>query len=267
MRKTIMFILGFVLLASVAFAENINLTLASFGGYEYFHALLKESLEAQGHKVTITKLSPDYEQKRVLDMLGKDDTISLHWIVQTPERDSTYVPVEVGITDGLIGKRILFIGKGKQSEFDGVKSIDDFKKLGKIGAFGKGWFDVKVWQINDLKVVEKDGSWDPEIYNMLAAGNRGIDYFSRGAHEIVVESPKHPELDIEKNIVLIYDRDMRYYLSKSNAQYKPIIETALKKAKENGLMDKLIRKYFSEVFDKSKVNLDGRTKIKMNMPK
>ena len=36
---------------------------------------------------------------------------------------------------------------------------------------------------------EVDGEWR-NIYKMLGAGNRGIDYFSRGIMEIEAEAPR-----------------------------------------------------------------------------
>ena len=179
----------FILFNNFLFSEVINFKLPAFGEYGYYHELLKQSLEAEGYEVKITELPKECEQKRVMEMMGADsEQITLTWVVQTEERDREFVPVEVGITNGLIGKRILLIPKGSQIEYNGIKTIEDLKKLGKVGGFGKGWFDIKVWEYNGLKTYEKDGSWDPEIYRMVASKNRGIDYFSRGAHEIAAVS-------------------------------------------------------------------------------
>lgn len=40
-----------------------------------------------------------------------------------------------------------------------MKTLEDFRKQGKVGGFGKGWFDIVVWKSNDLKFTEEDGEW------------------------------------------------------------------------------------------------------------
>ena len=257
-----------VLAGTRVLADTIELKLPTSSTYPYHHDLRKQALEAAGHEVILTRLSEDHSQKRLVAMLDMDSPeITLLWLVQTKERDQAYVPVNVGVTDGLIGHRILFIPKGTQPRYDGVRSLADFRKLGLTGGFGKGWFDVEVWNANGLKVFEKDGSWDPELYLMTAQGDRGVDYLSRGANEIITESPRHPELDIEKHLVLVYDRDFHYYLTKSNARLQPVIESALKKAKESGLLTRLLRKHFSDVYDKNRINLEGRRFLRLVTPK
>lgn len=265
-KKLVLFC--FILFNNFLFSEVINLKLPAFGEYGYYHELLKKSLEAEGYEVKITELPKECEQKRVMEMMGADsEQITLTWVVQTEERDREFVPVEVGITNGLIGKRILLIPKGSQIEYNGIKTIEDLKKLGKVGGFGKGWFDIKIWEYNGLKTYEKDGSWDPEIYRMVASKNRGIDYFSRGAHEIAAESRKYPELDVEKRILFVYDKDMRFYLTKSNKNLKPILEKAIQNAKKKGIMDNELKKYYPELYDKSKFDIENRIKIKLKLPK
>lgn len=104
------------------------------------------------------------------------------------------------------------------------------------------------------------------LYKMLAAKNRGIDYFSRGIIEIGAESLKHPYLEIEKNLVLIYKKDFRIYLSHNHKHLKAPLEKALKAYKKSGKMDLLIRKHYPGVFDPNKLNLEGRKKIHLLVP-
>ena len=105
-------------------ADKIELKLPTIGTYAYHHDLLKQALEAMGHQVTITSLAEDYPQKRLVAMLDSDSPkLTLYWLIQTKERDETYVSVDVGVTDGLIGRRILFIPKGRQAIYDGVNTL------------------------------------------------------------------------------------------------------------------------------------------------
>ncbi len=129
---------------------------------------------------------------------------------------------------------------------------------------GFGWFDSKVWKANDLKFYEYDGDWI-FLFKMIMSKKRGIDYFPRGINEILSEHKLVPFMGIEKNLMLVYDRDFRFYFGKSGAQYKNIVEAALKQAKKSGLMDKLINKYWGHVFDDLAV--DKRIEIKLKTPK
>ena len=130
--------------------------------------------------------------------------VSLFWMVQSSERDSNFAYVNVGLTNKLIGKRILFIKKGEQSRYDSVESLADFRKLQRVAGMGKNWFDVKVWQQNKLLVKEHSGDWK-EIFRMIPNG-WPYHYISRGVNEILTESIDYPELVIEQRLALIYDR-------------------------------------------------------------
>ena len=64
--------------------------------------------------------------------------------------------------------------------------------------------------------------------------------------------------------MFIYDRDFRFYLSPSAAQYKDVLEDALFQAQESGLIDRLIRSYWADDF--LELNFDKRVKIELETP-
>lgn len=230
----------------------------------YYHELLEKAVTEAGHtpKLIVKKMS----QLRI-KLYMDDGKISIYWMVESTERNNRYIPINVGITDGLIGKRILFIKKGDQHLYDNVNTLDDFRKLGLTGGMGKGWFDVKVWKANNLRYREQDGNWK-SIFNKIPLG-RSYNYFSRGLNEIIVESREHPDLDIEKRLALIYERDFRFYLSKTGenagAKYKDILDDSFEKAKKSGLLERLVRKYWANDFEA--LNYDKRIKINLTTPK
>ncbi len=204
-------------------AQATEFLLPSFidGTHVYYHDLLQQSLEASGIDIEIksTQSLPTIghvPQKRAVSML-QNDQLSILWRMQSRERDKHYTPVEVGITNNLIGHRILLIPRGKQPVYDKINNLEDLRNAGLVGGFGINWFDARVWKKNKLKYQEVDGEWR-HIYPMVASKNRGIDYFSRGFNEIMLEIKLRPDLEIEKRLMLIYDRDFRFYLSPSTAK-------------------------------------------------
>jgi len=248
---------------NVALGETVRLTYAEqgSGGRTYFSELLETALASAGHQLQLKHLGV-MPQNRIYEMLT-DGRLSLNWLLQSKERDAKFVPVEVNLTNGLIGHRILLIPNGKQSVYQHIKTLDDFKKLKKVGGFGQNWFDVKVWKHNQLDYIEVQGDWQM-IYKMLNAGNRGIDYFSRGVFEIVPEAEEHPYLNMESNLIFVYDRDFRFYLSQNAAHYKKILEEALVVAQVNGLMERLIQKHWKQELDI--LHLDQRIKLILKTP-
>ncbi len=64
--------------------------------------------------------------------------------------------------------------------------------------------------------------------------------------------------------MFIYDRDFFFYLSPSAAKYRDALEYALITAKESGLMDELVRKYWVDDFHR--LDYDGRVKIYLETP-
>ena len=229
----------------------------------YFHELLKRSITDIGHTAKlVTQELPHLRIKHYLD----SGRISIFWMVESSARNEQYTPIKMGLTNGLIGKRILLIRSGNQYKFNNTKTLEDFRKLNLLGGIGHKWFDVEVWKMNQLGYIEQHGNWRA-IFNQVAAG-RDYDYFSRGINEIVNEAPQYPGLSIEKNLVFIYNRDFRFYLSKqgehAGTKYKDIIEKALEQAKKSGLIDKLVNKYWGRNLEK--LDFKNRTKLYLKTP-
>ncbi|NRA18621.1 MAG: hypothetical protein HRU04_24305 [Oceanospirillaceae bacterium] len=265
-RRSLLFlILSIVMLINIskANADVITLTLPSFkdGSHIYYYNLLINALKSAGH-TPIISLSEEMPQNRVIHEL-KRDRISLYWLLKTQQRDQAFTPINVGLTNGLIGQRILLIPPDKQSEFNGVKSLSDFRALQKTGGFGSNWYDIKVWRANRLKYQVVPGDWH-KIYNMLVHDNRDIDYFSRGVIEISAEAKLHPELQIEKTLLLIYERDFVFYISGATQKYEQILFQALSQAKNNNLIVEMQRDHWQKDF--RQLQLDSRTIIRLEQP-
>lgn len=246
--------------ASAATIE-ISIPGAPFVQYKFFHELLKESLEAQGHQVKLKSIE-GLAQDKVYSMLETGD-IKIFWGLKTRERDQKFLRVSNRLTNGLYGERVAFVRKGHETLFQNVKNVDDLRKTGKIAGLGQIWFDVNVWRGNDLLVYEQPGDWH-QLFRMLASGKGGVDYFPRSVIEIVDEAAAHPDLSIEPSMLMVYDHDAFFYMSKNAEQLKHLVEEALVKSDSSGLKARLLKKHFGQI--RSQLNFEKRTKILLKTP-
>ncbi len=246
--------------ASAATIE-ISIPGSPFAQYKFFHQLLKESLEANGHQVAIKSVE-GLPQNRVYSMLETGD-IKIFWGLKTIERDQKFLRVSNRLTNGLYGTRVAFVRKGQETLFQNVRSVEDLRKTGLVAGFGQIWFDVDVWRGNELPVYTQSGDWQA-LFRMLASGKRGIDYFPRSAIEIIDEAAMQPGLSIEPNLLMLYDHDMFFYVSKSAEQLKPFVEEALAKADSSGLKARLLKTHFGQI--SQQLHFDKRVKISLKTP-
>lgn len=262
-RTSIVGLILIIVLSGAGQAEEITLRTVSRsdGSYDYFLDLLRTALIANGH-VPIISVVQNTPQKRWVSEF-EAGIIDIITMVESAARNSKYVPIEIGLTNNLIGQRILLIPKGRSTDYSTVNDLDDFRALKKVGGFGTNWFDVDVWEANDLEYKTVDGDWRV-IYRMVASQRRNIDYFSRGANEILNEVKLHPELEIEPRLILSYDRDVRFYLNKQSSHLKIILEESLNKARQSGLIDKMLEKHHGELF--KRLRIDNRVRLHLITP-
>ena len=260
-------IAGGVALAPIgAAADTLSVTIPDNNLTGYVSALLTKALGDAGHDVSVTKASSDLTVPRLMKMLETGEGVDMIWRGEDGALKEQFLEVDVNLTNGLKGYRVLFVRPDDKEAYAGVTTLEDFKGKGTVGGFGKNWNDVKIWAKNDLPTDETDGKWNPAIYKKLAAGGRGVDYFSRGITEIAVEAPQHPELAVEPHLGLVYDNDFRLYVSKSNPDLHKALTDALKAAEANGAMLALLKETYPDVYDAAKLNIDGRTVINLEMP-
>ncbi|SFD69120.1 hypothetical protein [Pseudoalteromonas denitrificans] len=239
----------------------LNVSSRSNEALGYYSELLKRSLKNIGCDLTINyigKLSYQRQNKYL-----KNNKLSLMWRLKSDVRDMKYLRVDEGLTNKLITHRVLFIPQATQYKYSEINNKSDFIKSNLVGVFGEGWFDVDVWRVNHLPYIELSGDRE-KIYSMLESKKRGFDYFSRGINEIISESKRYPNLAIEKELLFVYQNDMYFYVNKENDQLKAILEYALLQAKESGLFEALLFKYWGDI--QTQLSLPSRKVIKLDMP-
>jgi hypothetical protein len=229
--------------------------------HNFYLGLLNASFKATRHTLRLDCVY-DLPGRRMWQLVeaGKLDLI---WGMQSPDKDRHMSAVRINLTDGLAGQRVLLIRGQDQAIFDRVASLGDLRNTGFVAGFGEGWFDVTVWKANELAAYQMSNSFTL-IYSMVAIGNRGIDYLPRGVHEISAEAKAHPQLKIEKNLLLHYNQDMRFYLSQQAARHRALLEGVLNAAVTSGLQARLIEQEFGA--DLASLRLSQRRKIRMELP-
>lgn len=260
---TVMLVLVcFFLICPPLNAQRLELTIARLpdGSHEYYVELLRSSLQVVGYETSIIMLPPA-SRKRILSML-EYDMISLHWFMKSKRWDRLYTPVNVGTTNGLISSRVLLIPENSQDEYTHVETLDDFRAQGRIGAFQSDWFAADVWRANNLNYRIQDID-RRMMLDMMAGGGRGIDYCTVGFNEVNGEGESYPGLALEKRLLFMTERDVQFYLGKSAAVYRPVLENALTQAKDSGLMDKLMRKHWETTF--TTLDVDSRTRMYLKL--
>lgn len=241
---------------------NVLLTLGDLNDFDYLSDLLTHVLEQEGYQVTVEQ-TRDMPNNRLEWMLEQGD-ITVMMLGQTPSRDRRFLPVEVGMTDNLIAQRILFIPQGRQHQYDGIDSLDDIRERQLTGGMGMTWLDYRIWKHNDLPVTGLGGDWK-RLFRMVAAGNRGVDYLPRGANEIAQEWSRFPDLAVEESLALVYRKDHILYVSPEYQELYRTLNHALHEAEAEGLIRKMVRKHYSEVYQPP-VNLDARRVIYLELP-
>ena len=229
--------------------------------HHYFHDLLETALRKAGHEPKlVTHRLPQLRIKKYL----ADGRISVFWMLETEARNRRFPRIDVDLTKGFIGHRTLLIHPKDQSKFNDVQTLDDFRELGLVAGLGEGWFDIDVWHANDLPYRIQPGNW--KVIFQKVAKRRDYDYFPRGANEIVDEAAAHPNLTIEENLALIYDRDFQFYLSATGpaTTYTELLREALTRAQAGSTIDKLVRKHWSGNLEI--LNLDQRRTLRLKTP-
>ena len=234
-------------LVGTSHADEVELKIPIISGQRhlYYVGLLEAALRAAGHtpKIVIVHKVP---QSRLWNEVERGG-ISLFWGLPTPEREVRYVGVGRDLTAGMIGQRVLLVPIAQQAVYAKVKSVDDLRATGKVAGLAKGWVDVGIWNQSRLPVFIKEGDWT-ELFKMVADGQPGVDYVSRSVLEAETEMGENGAgLAIEPTLILKYDLDMRFYLSRHSAALQPVLQSALDKAERSGLIKKFSRNYYKNI--------------------
>lgn len=251
-------VLAACLMAVPAMAgQHLTLRLGDINDFDYLSDLLTRVLEADGYEVEVVKVSGVPTSR--MEWMLEDGELTAMMLGETPPRSERFLPVRVAMTGNLMNQRILFIPQGQQNRYDQVETLDDFRALDLVAGMGKSWLDYRIWLANDLPATGMPGEWR-RLYDMVAFGNRGVDYLPRGAQEMAEEWSQHPNLDVEQNLVLVYDEDHILYVSPREVELHRTLSRLMPEASRSGLIRALVEEHYQDVFEPP-VNLAKRRVI------
>lgn len=250
-----------LMLSLDAHAKPLRMVQGNEGIPTYAKGLLKLALSKIPEKYEWDESTPTHTEARVIQMVDENQ-LDICWYATTNEFEERMRPIRIPMFKGLLGYRVLMIKKGTQSKFDGIRTLEDLRRVSL--ASGRFWADTDVLVANDLnvlKVLKYSG-----MFFMLDGGR--FDAFPRGAHEPWAEIARYPnlELEVEKNILMVYPNPFYFFVNKSNTELANNIEKGLRIAIADGSFDQyfLSDPAVKDVIEKA--NLKNRIIITLKNP-
>lgn len=185
--------------------------------YDYYWQLLAAALRATEQdfgpfelKVGSTAMT---EARSLYELEQGSNLISILVHGNVAEYERRLVPIRFPLDKGLLGYRVFLIRRETQAQLDAVNDLAGLRQHS-IGQ-GQGWGDVTILRNAGLTVVE-GGSYGG-LFSMLDAGR--FELFSRGVvevgEELAREQKEHPDLAIERHLMLYYPLTRYFYTSRS----------------------------------------------------
>jgi len=242
-------------------AEPLRMVQGNNSLESYAKGLLKLALSKVPNKYDWEESVPNTAEERVVSML-MDNKLDVVWYATTKDLEERMQPIRICIYRGMLGYRVLMIKRGAQNKFNGIKTLEDLKRVS-LGQ-GRFWADTSVLTANNLnvvKVLKYEG-----LFYMLDGGR--FDAFPRGVHEPWSEMQRYPklELDVEQNLLLSYINPFYFFVNKSNTQLAKDIERGLRIALEDGSFNEYFMNDPTVKDVITKANLKSRTLIRLENP-
>ncbi len=196
-------------------------------------------------------------------ILVKNGEVDILYAGTSMQLEKDLLPIRFPIMRGLIGRRIFIINKNYQADYAQVKNLSDLKKF--VGIQGIGWGDTQVLEASGLEQEER--LYD-EIFESLNLGSRY--YLPRGMTEVFAElidkKKTISNLDIEKNILLVYKTAVLFFINPENTELEDVLNSGFIKAYEDGSYNRFFYSHplIKSAFEQSK--LQSRIKIEIPNP-
>ncbi len=230
---------------------DVNFPVSRDGRHVFFQQLVTESMKVAGYTVNLQEIDVPRHRRSFLAL--EQGEIDLMYLLPSPERDQLFRRINQPLTRGLIGNRILLVPASALGRYQHIHSLKDFRDAKLVAGFGAGWADITIWRTNQLPFYVHQGDWTA-LYRLVASQQRGVDYFPRGASEILLEAAQYAELVIEPNLVLTYPSDFYFYVHPDRADLAEALDIALQKAMKNGVYEQLYKQHLAPIAQKLRLN-------------
>ena len=226
------------------------------------HAALKATEDKYGPFILKpADVSANY--KRVIQMLRKEDRITVAWLDTTEQLEQTLLPVLIPIQKGVIGYRVLIIRSEDEEEFSNVDTVDELRQY-KNGLVS-GWVNEAIMNANQLQYVSAINYED--LFKMLAAER--FDYFSRGMVEAYAEledrDKAFPNLMVEQHILLHYAKPSYLFTSKKRPELNKRLNEGLMLLIEDGSFEKIFCQFHGDSIRKTHLSERIQIQLKSNL--
>lgn len=248
-----------------AWAEHFKLRLGDYNAFSpYMRALIVSSLEGAGHRVSVEVLPKHYGVKRIIKEVSRGN-LQLVWAgrARNFKEKERFLRIDIGLTNGLKARQVLFIKASAQEYYRGVKSLAQFRALDKVAIFGASWAATRFWKSNELRFLTIEGGSSKDIVSMSLRGGRGFDYFTRGVLTAPTLLQANPRLVLEDSLLVEFDDDFIIYLGRDQQGLHSALTAALTHSVQSGHMERLLRQYFPDTFKPGLLKLGERNVIQL----
>lgn len=173
---------------------------------------------------------PQMSQDRNIQLISENaGLVNLMLTANSPERSSKLMRVDIPLTRGLLGHRVLVINKSDLPLYNNLSSAEDIKKLS-IGT-GLNWPENKILNDAGYKTVQAgyDNLWHMLTRNRFNAFHRGIQEFS-----IELKQRKALDLTTVPGVILYCPIDYFFFVSKESLRLHSILLQGLQNAYKSG---------------------------------
>lgn len=206
------------------------------------------------------RASEPMEQERAVVELAKGQSLDLANFAPSRSREQRLLPVRVPVTQGLLGHRVCLIKKGRQARFDQVISLQDWQDKRLTIGQEKNWPDTAVLEANRIQVVKAPKY--PAMFAMLDLER--FDCFARSISEVGAELRGRKDIELEKNLLLIYRLPTFFFVNRQRADLAARLEQGLNLAYRDGSIPALISDRYRDAF--RAMDIAKRTVIYLENP-
>jgi hypothetical protein len=228
---------------------------------EYSMKLLRaalEATEAEYGKTNVKKAKFLMSRKRRLVELVKGNQLHVSAHVTSTEWEKKLIPVYIPIQKGILGYRLFLLHKDNKGLLSGVKNLTDLKWF--TTGVGDDWTIHRVLKANKFNTVA--GRNLPSLYKMLEA--KRFQTFSRGVHELDLESKLYPNPIIDEHIALYTPLPRYFFVTPNRPELAKRIQKGLLAIIESGKFEELFSEYHAAILEM--VDLDNRRTLVLENP-